>query len=123
MIFTSKTVCKNINIIFDKQLIERIHTTKFYYVSKKINKSLSIIYKVKNIVQVNSLKYLYNALILPHLYYCCGVWGNTSSYLIERVVVLQKRAIKVISKSGYMDPHSSPIHIIYAFKVHGYSSV
>ena len=78
MVFSSKTVCKNINIVFDEQLIERFHTTKFWgaiiddklswhhhiaYVCKKLNKSLSVIYKVKNILNVNSLKHLYNALI------------------------------------------------------------
>ena len=123
MIFTNKYVCNNINIVFDQQLIERVHTTKFLgvfiddklswhhhiaYVCKKINKSLSVIYKVKNMLNVKSLKYLYNALILPYLFYCCEVWGNASSYLIERVVVVQKRAIRVISKSEYR-AHTLPL--------------
>ena len=58
MIFTNKTACNNINIIFDKQLIVRAHITKFLgvvivdklswhhhiaYVCKKLNKSLSFI--------------------------------------------------------------------------------
>ena len=116
MVFSSKTVCKNINIVSDEQLIERVHTTKFLgvitddklswhhhvaYVCKKLNKSLSVIYLVKNILHVNSLKHLYNVLILPYLFYCCEVWGNASKYLIERVVALQKRAIGVISKIEY----------------------
>ena len=81
MVFSSKTACKNINIVFDKPLIERVHTTKFLgvviddklswhhhtaHVCKKLNKSLSVIYKVKNILNVNSLKHLYNALVLPY---------------------------------------------------------
>ena len=104
MVFSSKTVYKNINIVFDEQLIERVHTTKFLgviiddklswhhrivYVCMKLNKSLSVIYKVKNILNVNSLKHLYNALILPYLFYYCEVWGNASKYLIERVVALK----------------------------------
>ena len=83
MVFSSKTVCKNINIVFDKQLIEKVHTTKVLvvviddkfswhhhiaYVCKKLNKCLSVIYKVKNILNVNSLKHLYKALILPYLF-------------------------------------------------------
>ena len=39
----------------------------------KLNKSLTVIYKVKNILNVDFLKYLYNALILPYLFYCCEV--------------------------------------------------
>ena len=127
MIFTNKTVCNNFNIVFDKQLIERVHTTKFLgvviddklswhrhiaYVCKKLTKSLSVIYKVKNILNVDSLKYLYNSLILPYLFYCCEVWGNGCSYLIERVVVVQKRATRVISKSEYR-AHTLPLFSKY----------
>ena len=104
MIFTNKNACNNINIIFDQQLIERVRTTKclvvviddklswhyhIAYVYKKLHKSLSVIYKVKNMLNVDSVKYLYNALILPYLFYCCEIWGNASCYLIERVVVVQ----------------------------------
>ena len=127
MVFSSKTVFKNINIVFDEQLIERVHTTKFLgviiddklswhhhiaYVCKKLNKSLSVIYKVKDILNVNSLKHLYNALVLPYLFYCCEVWGNASKYLIERVVSLQKRAIRVISKSEFR-AHTLPLFSKY----------
>ena len=127
MIFTNKTVCNNFNIVFDKQLIERVHTTKFLgvviddklswhrhiaYVCKKLTKSLSVIYKVKNILNVDSLKYLYNSLILSYLFYCFEVWGHGCSYLIERVVVVQKRATRVISKSEYR-AHTLPLFSKY----------
>ena len=79
---------------------------------QKLNKSLSVIYKVKYILNVDSLKYLYNALILPYLFYCCEVWGNAYSYLIERVLVVQKRAIRVISKSEYR-AHTFPLFSKY----------
>ena len=67
---------------------------------------------MKNILNVNSLKHLYNALVLPYLFYCCEVWGNTSKYLIERVIVLQKRAVRVISKSEYR-AHTLPLFSKY----------
>ena len=67
---------------------------------------------MKNILNVDSLKYLYNAVILPYLFYCCEVWGNASSYFIERVVVVQKRAIRVISKSEYR-AHTLPLFSKY----------
>ena len=67
---------------------------------------------MKNILNVNSLKHLYNALVLPYLFYCCEVWGNTSQYLLERVIVLQKRAVRVISKSEYR-AHTLPLFSKY----------
>jgi hypothetical protein len=38
----------------------------------------------------------YNAYILPHLDYCCKVWGDCSKYLLERLLKLQKRAARII---------------------------
>ena len=86
--------------------MERVHTNKFLGVviddklswHHHIAQSLSVVYKVNNILNVNSLKYFYNALISPYLFYNCEVWGNASKYLIERVVSLQQRAIRVISR-------------------------
>ena len=124
MIFSSKPICNSINIVFDKQ---RVNTAKLLgviiedrlswlchvlHVCKKLNKSLAVINKVKNILNDDTMKYLYNALILPYLLYCCEVWGNASKYLIDRVVVLQKRAIRIISKSEYK-AHTLPLFIKY----------
>ena len=89
------------------------------HVCKKLNKSLLVIYKVKNILIVNSLKHLYNALVLPYLFYCCEVWGNTSKYLIERVIVLQKRAVRVRSKSEYR-AHALPLFSKYKLLKYNY---
>ena len=46
---------------------------------------------------------IYNTLILPHLQYCCELWGNTYSCRIQDLIVLQKRAIRVIDKAPFRD--------------------
>jgi putative component of membrane protein insertase Oxa1/YidC/SpoIIIJ protein YidD len=38
----------------------------------------------------------YNAYILPHLDYCCSIWGDCSKYLLESLLKLQKRAARII---------------------------
>ena len=38
----------------------------------------------------------YNAYILPHLDYCCTIWGNANTELINLVVKFQKRAARSI---------------------------
>ena len=86
---------------------------------KILNKSSSVIYKVKNILNVDSSKYLYSALILQSLFYCCEAWGNAYSYLIERVVV-QKRAIRVISKS---ECRAHTLHLVSKYKLLKFSDI
>ena len=56
----------------------------------------------------NSLRILYNSLILPYLFYCNLVWGNTYKSNLQRLVILQKRALRIINKSK-RDAHTDPI--------------
>ena len=41
-------------------------------------------------------KRFYNGYILPHFDLCCVIWGNCTHYLEEKLVRLQKRAVRVI---------------------------
>ena len=47
---------------------------------------------------------LYNTLILPHFNYCIMAWG----YQCNRIIKLQKRALRIISKSKY-NAHTEPL--------------
>ena len=44
----------------------------------------------------------------PYLCYCVGVWGSTYPSDLKRVVTLQKRAIRIISKSKF-DARTGPL--------------
>ena len=39
---------------------------------------------------------LYNTLILPHLTYCCMIWGNTFKTHLSRLFITQKKAIRTV---------------------------
>ena len=56
----------------------------------------------------SALRMLYFSLIYPYLYYCMRVWGSTCPTNLNRIFVLQKRAIRTISKSPF-DAHTGPI--------------
>ncbi len=45
----------------------------------------------------NTLICAYNALILPHLDYCCEVWDTIGATLSDRLQKLQNRAARVIT--------------------------
>ena len=90
-----------LGIVLDEFLTWRAHVKK---VSSKVSRSLGVIKRVKNFLPIQALKSLYNALIVPHLNYGLKLWGPRS----EAVTLIQKRAIRVITKSKFF-AHTSPL--------------
>ena len=107
---------KNINLDFDIQIdnvpIERVNNTKFLgvyidaqlnwavqlnIVKSKIAKGLGILYRLKYKLTEDAKLILYSTLILPHLTYCCSVWGNTCKSRLNNIVTLQKKATEIVS--------------------------
>ena len=116
---------KNLNrvtipqIKINDTLIERVNTFDFlgfvidetlswnYHINKiatKIGRVIGVMSKLKRLVPSHTLKLMYNSLILPHINYGITLWGHKSS----RLVKLQKKAIRVLSKSKY-NAHTEPI--------------
>ena len=46
-------------------------------------------------------------MILPYLYYCNLAWGGTFKANLQRIVILQKRALRIVNNSTY-DANTSP---------------
>ena len=44
---------------------------------------------------------LYYSLIYPYFYYCNTVWASTYKTNLRRLVILQKRIIRIINKSHF----------------------
>ena len=55
-----------------------------------------------------TLKNLYYALIYPFLTYGIRVWGSTYQTTLQPLVVLQKKAVRIITNSSFQE-HTSPI--------------
>ena len=55
-----------------------------------------------------NLRTLYNSMILPYLYYCNLAWGGTYKANLQRIVILQKRALRIVNNSTY-DANTSSI--------------
>ena len=63
---------------------------------------MGIIYKAKKYFSSKSLIKLYNAFILPYYIYCVEIWGNALSTVIDPLIKLQKKIIRVITNSHYL---------------------
>ena len=106
----------DISIQIDNNVIERVKETVFLgvildehlswkphilSVSRKISKSIGIIYKSSFCLPKTSLRSLYYSLVYPYLTYCVSVWGSTYQSNLNRIIILQKKIIRIISKVSF----------------------
>ena len=59
-----------------------------------------MLYKIRNIVETSTLLLIYYALIQSHLDYGILVWGGAPQYLIDKLLRLQKKAIRIIARKN-----------------------
>ena len=71
-----------------------------------ISKSIFVLTRVKHILLHTALKTLHYTLIHNHLTYGIQAWGNASN--INKLMILQKCAVRNINKSVYRD-HTDPL--------------
>ena len=57
----------------------------------------------------------YNTLILPHLHYCAVVWGINYNSNTKRIMLLQKRAVRIIDKKLFISSQLFVKHKILKF--------
>ena len=94
-----------LGVILDENLTWKHHIAN---VARKISKSIGVIYKSSFCLPVTSLRTLYYSLVYPYLVYCASVWASTYPTNLNRLVLLQKKIIRIISKMPF-DAHTDPI--------------
>ena len=105
-------------IMINSKVINRVYSTKFLgvyvddsltwkchidHVCKKISKGIGILTKARKYLNKRTLQQLYYTFIYPYLSYCNHVWGNTYSTYLKRLTLLQKRALRIITFSGFRE--------------------
>ena len=98
---------KFLGISIDKDLKWKTHV---YDVLRKVSKTIGIMSKLKDILPTNILLILYNSLILPYISYCNIVWGFCKQHLLNRILLLQKRAVRIICHKPFLS-HSRPLFL------------
>lgn len=91
---------KILGVIIDNKLGWKPHIR---LIQNKVAKNTGIINKIKQFLDYNSLHILDCSLILPYFIYCIEIWGNYYKNSLYSLSVLQKRAVRVIHKAGYLD--------------------
>ena len=111
------------NIVLDNVILPRVDKVKFlgvyldsslswkyhiHEVESKVSKNIGIISRLKHLLPNHILRMLYCALILPYFSYCNLVWANSCKYKIQKLILLQKKIIRIISGMHYRS-HTGPI--------------
>ena len=115
----------NLHLCIKDELIKRVHHTKFLgvYIDEKLNwkyhinciatklaKSVSISYKASFYLEKPCLRMLYYTLFFPYINYCSETWGNTYKTNLNKLVVLQKKALRNICKAKRLE-HTNSLFI------------
>ena len=80
------------------------------YITLKISKIVGIISKLRYYIPNHTLLDIYRSLISPYLTYGVVAWGNAAKVHIQKLLVLQKRALRLVNFKSFQD-HAIPLFL------------
>ena len=90
-------------VLIDSKLSWKSHIRE---ISKKISLSVGVLAKMRHYANIKVLTKLYYAIIYPFLIYGLLAWGSTYPTTLKNIVILQKKAVRIIASSNH-DAHTS----------------
>jgi hypothetical protein len=98
---------KYLGIYLDEHLTLDTHTS---HIVNKISSSLYCIKQAKHIIPLKGMKALYFALIHSYLSHCTAILSGTSNKNKQKIIKIQKKAIRTITNSAY-NTHTAPLFL------------
>lgn len=109
---------KLLGIVLDKNLNWTSHTDS---VCNKVSAGLFALQRLSNILNINTLKCVYFSLIQSHILYGLLLYGSTNSENLNKILILQKRAIRIMLKLKWCESakeHFSQLGIMTVFSLY-----
>ena len=135
MIFrpSQKTLPITRQIIIENNVLEQVDNTKFLgvyidqhltwkthlnFIAAKNSKSVELLYKAKYYLPSKSLLTLYYAHIYTYLTYCNLIWVSTYVTNLQRIYLLQKRAVRANAdyKASFANSKILDVFSIYSLQ-------
>ena len=122
-VYSMQTSSNDLAILIDQTYIKRARTVKYLgvlidedlkfkshigKVAGLVSRNLGIISRARYLLDKKQLLLLYNALILPYFTYCLVIWGSNYESTLQPIILLQKRAIRLICGAGRI-AHTAPL--------------
>ena len=95
---------KFLGIQLDENLCFKGHVNG---ISIKISRGVGIIYKLQDHLPMEILCSLYYSLVHPYIIYALIAWYNSPKYNRNKIIILQKRAVRAVNSLYYND-HTAP---------------
>ena len=99
-----KEYVKYLGVMIDNHLSWKHHIN---YVALKISRNIGILSKLRHFVPPKTLYGIYNSLIFPYLSYGLVAWGQAAKTHLEKLLTLQKRAVRLINFAPFRS-HAVP---------------
>ena len=125
MVFTPRNrVIDDIDVKIQGIQIQRVYATKFVgvqidsqltwkthieYTCKKLSKCVGILCKARKKLYKSTLISLYYSFAYPYFIYCNHVWGKNYPSCLERIYLIQKKLIRIITCSPFR-AHTEPLY-------------
>ena len=104
---------KYLGVLIDSSLTWKHHIAN---IAKKVSRSIGVMYKIRSLVNITILKNIYYSLIYSHLLYAIQAWGSAFETHKSKLVVLQKKAIRMITFNDERLQTWSLVHTSPLFK-------
>ena len=125
MVFTPRNkLINDIDVKIHDVQIQRVYATKFLgvqidaqltwkthieYTCKKLSKCVGILCKARKKLYKSTLISLYYSFAYPYFIYCNHVWGQNYPSCLERISLIQKKLVRIITCSPFR-AHTEPLY-------------
>ena len=118
---THKKIDHQLNFFINNQALKLSESVKYLGVTldhflnwnintnslcSKLSSANGVISKLRHYLPISTLIEIYYALFFSHLNYSCQIWGQNFNHNVERVFILQKRCLRLITFSDFNAPSS-----------------
>ena len=99
-VILQQTECtKFLGIYIDSDLSWKSH---IHYLCKLLSRNTGVLYKLKHIFPTGILQTIYATLITSYMYHGILAWGNCASFLLDKILHIQKRSIRIVNRTSFL---------------------
>ena len=102
-----KDFVKYLGVLIDYELSWKNHIN---LICLKISRTVGILAKLRHSIPLRPLLNIYQALINPYLYYGICAWGSAPKTYLNKILLIQKRALRLIYFTDYKQ-HAVPFFL------------
>ena len=106
LLHPSQTV-KYLGVPIDEFLSFNQHSN---YLMNKLRRNNGMLSKIRHFVPTNVLRSIYFSIFEAHLSYCCTVWGQKGNCIVDKLISLQNKALRILSFSAPREP-TKPLYL------------